>query len=73
MNNYVSLRNLFLIILLSITISINGQLPEPGDTIYVANWNVENLFDTMDDPKTNDSEFLPSSPKEWNQEKFENI
>ena len=71
MNNYVSLRNLFLIILLSITISINGQLPEPGDTIYVANWNVENLFDTMDDPKTNDSEFLPTSPKEWNQEKFE--
>ena len=65
------LKRSLLILSLSITISIKGQYSEPGDTIYVANWNVENLFDTMDDPKTNDSEFLPTSPKEWNQEKFE--
>jgi predicted extracellular nuclease len=48
-----------------------AQLSEPGDTVFVANWNVENLFDTMDDPKTNDSEFLPTSEKEWTEERLE--
>lgn len=29
-------------------------------------YNVENLFDTIDDPNTNDEAFLPSSDKMWN-------
>jgi predicted extracellular nuclease len=29
-------------------------------------YNVENLFDTIDDPHTNDNEFLPASKKAWN-------
>lgn len=33
-------------------------------------YNVENLFDTIDDPKKNDSEFLPSSTSEWNSSKY---
>jgi predicted extracellular nuclease len=33
-------------------------------------YNVENLFDTYDDPVTNDSEFLPGSKKEWTQERY---
>ncbi len=41
------------------------------DSFYVANWNVENLFDTMDDPNKNDDEFLPGSKKEWNDYRFE--
>ncbi len=60
----------FIFTLLFIT-STKGQLSEPDDTIYVANWNVENLFDVIDDPEINDSDFLPSSDKEWNQEKLE--
>ena len=28
-------------------------------------YNVENLFDTLDDPHVNDNEFLPASEKEW--------
>ena len=28
-------------------------------------YNVENLFDTIDDPNTNDQAFLPSSDKMW--------
>jgi predicted extracellular nuclease len=33
-------------------------------------YNVENLFDTYDDPVTNDNEFLPESKKEWTQERY---
>lgn len=42
----------------------------PGQAIAaelgLAFWNVENLFDTIDDPKTEgDEEFTPSEPKAW--------
>lgn len=33
-------------------------------------YNVENLFDTVDSPDTDDAEFLPSSEKQWNTEKY---
>ena len=33
-------------------------------------YNVENLFDTIDDPKKDDSEFLPASANKWNSEKY---
>lgn len=41
------------------------------DTIHVAFWNVENLFDTIDDPLKQDEEFLPTSEKEWTPERLE--
>lgn len=33
-------------------------------------YNVENLFDTIDDPKINDEEFLPQSDKHWNSKRY---
>ncbi len=33
-------------------------------------YNVENLFDTINDPKTDDDEFLPTSEKKWNTAKY---
>lgn len=33
-------------------------------------YNVENLFDTIDDPEIIDEEYLPSSEKKWNSEKY---
>ncbi len=41
-----------------------------SDTFYVAQWNIENLFDTKDDPLINDSEFLPESNKNWTEERL---
>lgn len=41
------------------------------DSFYVANWNLENLFDTIHDPIKDDKEFLPDSPHQWNDEKYE--
>jgi len=34
-------------------------------------YNVENLFDTVDDSTKNDNEFLPSSKKHWTKERFD--
>ncbi len=34
-------------------------------------YNVENLFDIYDDPKTDDNEFLPSSEKQWNKTRYQ--
>jgi endonuclease/exonuclease/phosphatase family metal-dependent hydrolase len=36
----------------------------------VAFYNLENLFDTIDSPDTNDEEFTPESFKKWNTERY---
>ena len=38
--------------------------------IDVMFYNVENLFDTIDDPMTNDEEFLPEGRYGWNSERY---
>jgi len=35
-------------------------------------YNVENLFDTWDDPLTSDEEFTPQNERHWTRERFEN-
>ncbi|MBA3679786.1 MAG: hypothetical protein H0W73_01155 [Bacteroidetes bacterium] len=40
--------------------------------ITVAFYNVENFFDTIDDPETQDEEFLPTSLSEWDETKYLN-
>ena len=46
--------------------------PNPAG-FYVANWNVENLYDTVDDPDNDgDDEFLPNNPTtRWTQVRYE--
>jgi predicted extracellular nuclease len=61
--------NKFLILLVFIFNTLNFSQTE--DTIMVAFWNVENLFDTIDHPEKDDSEFLPDSKKEWTQERLD--
>ena len=36
----------------------------------VAFYNVENLFDTIDDPKTLDNDFLPESERKWSVKRY---
>src|SRR5882757_2371749 len=37
-----------------------------AEDFFVAHWNVENLFDTADDPNVKgDEEFTPDGPKHW--------
>lgn len=38
--------------------------------LRIAFYNVENLFDTINDPNTNDEEFLPTSDRKWDGFKY---
>ncbi|MBP6978020.1 MAG: endonuclease [Bacteroidales bacterium] len=40
------------------------------NTNHILFYNVENLFDTKDDPKTLDNEYLPSSAKKWDKTRY---
>ena len=57
---------MFLLIVLLLTINARQ------DTVYVASWNVENLFDNVDDPKKNDEEFMAAGLKEWTDKRIYN-
>ena len=59
------------LLFIALAISNIACAQQKNDTLFVAHWNVENLFDTLDDPKTEDEEFLPSSEKEWNNERVD--
>ncbi len=48
-----------------------GKLKKEAPTTTVAFFNVENLFDTVDDPKINDQDFLPNSRLEWTEERYQ--
>lgn len=43
---------------------------KPEQQLTVAFYNVENLFDTIDTPNKIDEEFLPTSKKNWDTEKY---
>lgn len=60
---------LFLSLLLSVLLfqSCGAQ-----QNYYIAFWNLENLFDTVDDPKNSgDDEYLPTSSLKWDNEKLD--
>jgi predicted extracellular nuclease len=44
--------------------------PSAKNSLTVMFYNVENLFDTLNDSLTADEEYLPQSPKKWNSEKY---
>ncbi|HSI90815.1 MAG TPA: hypothetical protein VK927_06825, partial [Adhaeribacter sp.] len=45
--------------------------PEPPKELTIAFYNLENLFDTVDDPKIDDQEFLPGSDLQWTPERYQ--
>ena len=43
-----------------------------ADDLVIASWNLENLFDTEDDPNVEfDEDFSPDKPKKWTTERLE--
>jgi len=65
-----SIIEIILIIVLVFPFTLNCQNIN-RETFYVANWNLENLFDTDNDSLKNDEDFLPESPKRWTEDRFE--
>lgn len=62
------ISNLFIILCLAaITLSTVAQTPK---RYVVAFYNVENVFDTINDPDVDDDEFLPNSVKRWDSQKY---
>jgi predicted extracellular nuclease len=57
----------FLILLLA---SFLSQAQQNNPTDRVMFYNVENLFDTADDPATSDEEFLPEGSRRWSNTRF---
>lgn len=47
------------------------KLSKPGDGFLVGFYNLENLFDSINDPTINDEEFLPDSRLGWNTKKYD--
>lgn len=43
---------------------------KPDKEITIGFYNVENLFDTIDDPHKDDNEFLPTAERQWNSARY---
>lgn len=64
------MKKLFIaIIILCVPILVTCQ--SKTDTVYLAFWNLQNLFDTVDDPTIDDAEFLPESELEWTEDRLD--
>lgn len=64
MKNILIFSSVYLITVFSIIAQTSGN------KYFFASWNVENLFDTIDDKGKNDEEFTPSSKKQWTGERL---
>lgn len=67
------MRKYFLMVMVAgmISGSCSSQKRVLRNEYTVLSYNVENLFDTVDDPKVPDEEFLPSAKKKWNEERYQ--
>ena len=66
-----SAANIFLSIFsFALFFSGGSSHPKKQRAVGIAFYNVENLFDTLDDKSINDNEFLPNGEKKWNTEKY---
>jgi hypothetical protein len=62
------IRLIITIFAVLLSIGVVGQ--QKQKIVCVAFYNIENLFDTIDDPGVNDVEFTPSGPNRWNTQKY---
>ncbi len=65
------MKKLFFLFIFIIDFSLIPAQNIFADTIFIVSWNLENLFDTIDDPGKEDEEFTPAGDKEWTEEKLE--
>jgi predicted extracellular nuclease len=70
-----NIQRIFFLIAFTILLNIlsYGQKTVPGDSMKffrIVFYNVENLFDTINDPGIKDGAYAPESKMQWNSEKY---
>ena len=66
------MKKIYLVLLINlIFLSSLSFAQSKDDTLFIAFWNLENLFDTIDDTEKNDEQFLPGGDKEWTDERLD--
>lgn len=59
------------IVLLLLSIHVFASKSKKSNPFKVAFYNCENYYDTINDPKVDDEEFLPAAASNWNAKRFE--
>lgn len=62
--------SLLFVLLVSGLVNMYAQQEGVKQVACIGFYNLENLFDTFDDPNINDEEFLPGGKKQWDFEKY---
>ncbi|MEZ4983741.1 MAG: endonuclease [Saprospiraceae bacterium] len=65
------MRHAKLKIVLALLLTLHIGWAQSDSAFRLAFYNVENLFDTADDPVTMDEEFTPEGDKAWTQDRFQ--
>ncbi|MEQ8926595.1 MAG: endonuclease/exonuclease/phosphatase family protein [Fulvivirga sp.] len=61
----------FLVASLFIVLLCTNLLAQDTPIGTIGFYNLENLFDTEDDPEINDEEYLPTGEREWTEERYQ--
>ncbi|MBK6933934.1 MAG: endonuclease/exonuclease/phosphatase family protein [Bacteroidales bacterium] len=64
------MKKIISILIICIALSTYLFAQKGSYTFGVAFYNIENLFDTINDPNKNDEEFLPDGIKKWTSDKY---
>ncbi len=65
------MKRSLLIAALLLLLSVSAFAQKTQQNYVIGFYNLENLFDTYDDPVKNDNEFLPEGKNKWTQAKYE--
>ncbi len=66
------MKNIYLILIINLIFFSSLTFSQSkDDTLFIAFWNLENLFDTIDETEKNDEQFLPDGDKEWTGERLD--
>jgi predicted extracellular nuclease len=65
-----ALPAVIVVIIIAMLVFVSTRNQHPAKPIEVVFYNVENLFDTVDDTTVWDDHFLPDSLKEWTDERY---
>lgn len=63
---------IFVVSALLVNCAGDKKINTSSDGFYVASWNIENLFDTIDDAEKADEWFTPESEINWTEDKLKN-